>query len=202
MSGIPSHGLLQQPPGPGRAKSGLLDYEPVNLEGNSPWLCHLVSAQAVAGTLPSIGHFDTLRVDKWKFPGKRKRCQAVSLAVGVGLAGCYSAWARLPAPGSKWPAVAKAMAVGNFSHWSLDYLFSGKSPWEATTQELLFRLLRCQPGDKRAGEAPEVWDCPLRTWGRKQPSPTPIHTMHMGNKGPEKPPTQNVSLPGATWTQH
>lgn len=70
-----------------------------------------------------------------------------------------------------------------------------------STQALLFWLLRCQPGDKGAGEAPEVWVCPLRKWGRKQPSPTPIHTEHMGNKGPEKPPTQNVSLPGATWTQ-
>lgn len=80
-------------------------------------------------------------------------------------------------------------------------LFSSESPWEATTQVLLFWLLRCQPGDKGAGVTPEVWVCPLRTWGQKQPSPTPIHTVHLGNKGPEKPPTQNVSLPGATWTQ-
>lgn len=93
--------VTRQPQSPRRAKCRRLSYELVNLEGNSPWLCHLILAQAVAGTLFSIGHFDTMGVHKWKFPGKRKGCRAISLAVGVGLAGCYAAWARLPALGSK-----------------------------------------------------------------------------------------------------
>lgn len=119
--------LLWQPPSPRRAKSRLLAYELVNLEGNSPWLGHLVLAQATAGTLLSIGHFDTLGVDKWKLPGKGKGQQAVSLAVGVGLAECWAAWARLSALRSNWPAASKAMVVRSFPHWSLNYLFSRKS---------------------------------------------------------------------------
>lgn len=55
---------------PMSSKYRLLGCELVNLEGNAPRVCHLVLAQA--GIVPSIGHFDTLGVDRWKFPGKRK----------------------------------------------------------------------------------------------------------------------------------
>lgn len=65
--------LLQQPPSPRSPKFRSLACELVNLEGNAPWLCLLVLAQAAAGTVPSIGHFDTLGVDRGKFPGKKER---------------------------------------------------------------------------------------------------------------------------------
>lgn len=68
--GLTSHKLLRQPPSPTSSKYRLLGCELVNLEGNAPRVCHLVLAQA--GIVPSIGHFDTLGVDRWKFPGKRK----------------------------------------------------------------------------------------------------------------------------------
>lgn len=145
----------------------------------------------------------------WYFRSRQMKVSGKKDKMSGSLSSCGGGAGRMLCSLGETPSFGVQMASSGQGHGGQQLLplvtrlsVFRKEPPEATIQALLFQLLRCQPGDKRAGEAPEVWVCPLRTWDRKQPPPTPICTVHMGNKGPEKPPTQNVSLPGATWTQH